>query len=61
MDIVQSPTFYEDQVTRLEGDTIILAIGQRADLDWAEGTDIDYQGFRLVVDPNTLSTSSKGV
>jgi formate dehydrogenase beta subunit len=56
-----SPTFYEDQVTRLEGDTIILAIGQRADLDWAEGTDIDYQGFRLVVDPDTLSTSSKGV
>ena len=56
-----SPTFYEDQLTRLEGDTIILAIGQRADLDWAEGTDIDYQGFRLIVDPDTLSTSSKGV
>jgi len=56
-----SPTFYEDQLTRLEGDTIILAIGQRADLNWAEGTDINYQGFRLIVDPITLATSSKGV
>jgi NADPH-dependent glutamate synthase beta subunit-like oxidoreductase/NAD-dependent dihydropyrimidine dehydrogenase PreA subunit len=56
-----APTFHEDQLTSIEGDTVILAIGQRANMDWAEGTDIDYQGFRLIVDPDTLKTSSEGV
>ncbi|MFH2219009.1 MAG: FAD-dependent oxidoreductase [Pseudomonadota bacterium] len=56
-----SPTFFDDRITRLEGDTIILAIGQRSDLSWTEGTDIDTQGFRLIVDPNTLATSVSGL
>ncbi|MBW1840963.1 MAG: FAD-dependent oxidoreductase, partial [Deltaproteobacteria bacterium] len=56
-----APTFYDDQLKRLEGDTIILAIGQHSDLEWAEGTDIDVEGFRLIVDPETLSTSIPGV
>ncbi len=56
-----APTFFEDQLTEVAGDTVIIAIGQRADLDWAEGTGIEYQGFRLIVDPETLSTSIDGV
>lgn len=56
-----APTFFEDQLTEVAGDTLILAIGQRADLDWAEGSGIDYQGFRLMVDPETLATSMAGV
>ena len=57
-----SPTYFDDQLSRFPGQMIVLAIGQQADLDFAEdsGLTLNRPG-RLQFDPDTMSTSEKGV
>jgi NADPH-dependent glutamate synthase beta subunit-like oxidoreductase/NAD-dependent dihydropyrimidine dehydrogenase PreA subunit len=58
-----SPTFYENSETRLECDTIIMAIGQSANLDFLkpdDGVDISPRGL-IAINPQTLMTSATGV
>jgi len=56
------PSFYEDKLCVIEGDTVILAIGQASDLTFLEGTDVELiDGRRLVWDSKNLSTSRIGV
>lgn len=57
-----NPTFYEDRTATIEGDIIILAIGQAADLSGLKGSavKVDERG-RLQFDPTTLTTSVEGV
>jgi len=57
-----NPSFHEDRCTQMEGDIIILAIGQAADI--AElpelGIPLDERG-RLGFDPQTMATGKQGV
>jgi NADPH-dependent glutamate synthase beta subunit-like oxidoreductase len=58
-----SPTFYENSETRLDCDTIIMAIGQAPNLQFLgtdDGVDISPRGL-IAVNPQTLMTSAKGV
>jgi len=57
-----SPTYDESDLATVEGDTAIVAIGQAADLSFAEpqGIEISPQGG-LKADPVTLETSIPGV
>ncbi len=57
-----NPTYDETDLTRVEGDTVIVAIGQAADLSFAqkEGLSVSPEG-RLEADPLTLQTPIKGV
>ena len=57
-----NPGYDETDLTTLEGDTVIVAIGQAADLTFAEkeGIKISRKGG-LEADPVTFETSSQGV
>ncbi len=57
-----NPTYYEDRISTIEGDTVIFAIGQASDLSFLKdsGVELDARG-RLVLDPATQATSRKGV
>lgn len=58
-----SPTFYENSETRLECDTIIMAIGQAPLLDFLKPEDhveISARGL-IAVNPQTLMTSADGI
>ena len=57
-----NPSYDETDLTTLEGDTVIVAIGQAADLSFAEqnGIKISQKGG-LEADPVTLETSIPGV
>ncbi|GAG68204.1 unnamed protein product, partial [marine sediment metagenome] len=55
-----SPTFSIDAGPTIKGDTVIIAIGQRADLTGLEKLDTTQGGY-LVVDESTLETSLPGV
>src|ERR1022692_4398023 len=58
-----SPTFYENSETRLECDTIIMAIGQAPNLQFLgseDGVDVSPRGL-IAVNPQTLMTSAAGV
>ena len=58
-----SPTFYENSETRLECDTVIMAIGQAPRLDFLRPDDkveISPRGL-IAVNPQTLMTSSPGI
>ena len=58
-----SPTFYENSETRLECDTIIMAIGQAPKLqflDPEDGVEVSPRGL-IAVNPQTLMTSAPGV
>jgi len=57
-----SPTYFDDRRSVVPGRTIILAIGQRADLGAVEGTDVsvDRPG-RLAFAPDTMTTSVEGL
>ena len=57
-----NPTFYEEKVSALDGDVVIIAIGQAAELSFLEDTTIKLnQRGQLVFDPDTLATSEEGV
>src|SRR5664280_2177597 len=58
-----SPTFYENSETQIECDTIIMAIGQSAKLDFLlpdDGVEISSRGL-IAVNPQTLMTTAAGV
>jgi ferredoxin len=58
-----SPTFYENSETRLDCDTIIMAIGQAPNLQFlgpGDGVDVSPRGL-IAVNPQTLMTSASGV
>ena len=56
-----SPQYDESETTTVEVDTVILTIGQRANLDFIKGTPVAIDGGRLVFDRETLKTSEAGV
>jgi len=57
-----APAFDEDETTTLPADSIVLAIGQAADLTCLEGSDVKVRpGARLEYDPETMVTSEPGV
>ncbi|MFH1931300.1 MAG: FAD-dependent oxidoreductase [Pseudomonadota bacterium] len=57
-----NPSYDETDLTPLEGDTVIVAIGQAADLSFAEQTGIKIsQKGGLEADPVTLETPISGV
>lgn len=57
-----SPKFNECNLTTIEGDTVIISIGQMSDLNFLKdsGVEINERG-QLVLDRETLATSSPGV
>jgi NADH-quinone oxidoreductase subunit F len=58
-----NPTFYEDKISVIEGDTIILAIGQSPDTSFIKegnGIELARRGW-IIADPRTLATKKKGV
>jgi formate dehydrogenase beta subunit len=58
-----SPTFFENSETRLECDTIIMAIGQAPNLQFLgpqDEVDVSPRGL-IAVNPQTLMTSASGV
>lgn len=57
-----NPTFDENNVKVIKGDTVIFAIGQYGDMSFADGSDveIDERG-RLVIDPETWQTTVKNI
>lgn len=57
-----SPTYDDSRLTTLDGEMIILAIGQASDLGLVQGSDVEATDRgRLVFDPKTMATSAKGV
>ncbi len=57
-----SPTFDESRITALAADTIVLAIGQAADLSCLAGSRVEVAGGdRLAYDAETMLTSEPGV
>ena len=57
-----SPAFDENETTTLAADTIILAIGQRADLTCLDASTVKTgPGDRLEYDAETMATSERGV
>jgi len=58
-----NPTFYENSETRLDCDTIIMAIGQAPNLDFLspeDGVEVSPRGL-IAINPQTLMTSAAGV
>jgi formate dehydrogenase (NADP+) beta subunit len=58
-----SPTFYENSESRLDCDTIIMAIGQAPRLDFLtpqDGVNVSPRGL-IAVNPQTLMTTAPGV
>ncbi len=58
-----NPTFYENSETRLDCDTIIMAIGQAPNLAFLspeDGVEISPRGL-IAINPQTLMTSAAGV
>jgi NADPH-dependent glutamate synthase beta subunit-like oxidoreductase/coenzyme F420-reducing hydrogenase delta subunit len=56
-----NPQYDESATTSVEVETVIVTIGQRADLDFIRGAPVAVAGGRLVVDRETLGTSEAGV
>lgn len=56
-----SPVYNIEHRSILECDTIILAIGQQADLSFLEGSGIPFEGGRLTVDRLTSTTPAADV
>jgi NADPH-dependent glutamate synthase beta subunit-like oxidoreductase/coenzyme F420-reducing hydrogenase delta subunit len=57
-----NPSFYQDRCTLIEGDIVILAIGQAADVAWLpqQGVPLNERG-QLAYDPATMATGTEGV
>jgi len=57
-----NPTFCEDKSSVIEGDIIIVAIGQTADLSFIRDSNVTLQkNGQLLFDPLTLATSVEGI
>ncbi len=57
-----SPTFDESQVSVIKGNMVIFSIGQGSDFTCLEGCDVSVdERNRLVFDPDSMSTTDKGV
>ena len=56
-----NPQFYEDRVSTISADTIIIAIGQKANLSFLEGTGIKIEKGIPHYNPETLMTDREGV
>ena len=57
-----APTYFDDRVSTIDGQMVILAIGQGANLDLVEGSGVALAGRRrLEFDPQTMATSQQGV
>ena len=57
-----SPTYFDDRISSIPGQMVILAIGQRSDLSLAKGSPVvvDQRG-RLKFAPETMATSAEGI
>lgn len=57
-----APAYFDDRLSTVDGQMVIIAIGQRSNLDLAENTPVklDERGL-LVFDPKTMATSQDGV
>lgn len=56
-----SPEYDESETKMVEVDSVIVAIGQKADLECLEGTPLMVDRGRLVCDRSSMSTSEWGV
>jgi len=58
-----APSYFEDRLTRREADVVILAVGQKANLQFitaVDGIELTPRGL-IAADPETLATSREGV
>ncbi|MGA1790939.1 MAG: FAD-dependent oxidoreductase [bacterium] len=57
-----SPTFCEEKSSVIEGDIVIIAIGQATDLSFLKGNEIEFsERGGIAFDPITLATSADGI
>ncbi|MBI4334163.1 MAG: FAD-dependent oxidoreductase [Chloroflexi bacterium] len=57
-----NPTFYEDRMSTISGNTVIIAIGQAADLQCLKGSPVQLsERGQVIYDRNTLATTDRGV
>ena len=57
-----APTYYDDRTGRVDGRMVIIAVGQQAELELVQGTEVGtVSAGRLAFDPETMSTSAEGV
>ncbi|MBN2373769.1 FAD-dependent oxidoreductase [bacterium] len=57
-----NPTFYEDRISIIEGDIVIIAIGQTADLSFLKGTEKPVTDMgKIICNPDTLATPCEGI
>ncbi len=56
-----NPKFYEERISRIEADTIIVAIGQKAALSFLDGSGIKVEKGAPLYDQGTLMTGREGV
>ena len=56
-----NPTFYEDRLSVVEGDRVVVAIGQGSELDFLKDSGVEYARGRLALDPKTWMTTRPGV
>ena len=57
-----SPTYYDDRLSTIPGETIIISIGQHSDLSLVEGTGVKLSERGLLeFDPDRMRTSEDGV
>lgn len=57
-----NPTFDENRVNLIKGDTVIFAIGQYGDMSFVDGSDVELdERGRLVIDRDTWQTTVENV
>ncbi|MBE3588544.1 MAG: FAD-dependent oxidoreductase [Thermoanaerobacteraceae bacterium] len=57
----RKPVPLQDSDFKIEADLIIFAVGQKPDLSFLDGLEVDVSGDRIGVDPGTMQTSLPGV
>ena len=57
-----SPTYFDDRLSTVDGQMVIIAIGQRSNLDLVQGSPVKLNGRGLLVfEPAVMGTSETGV
>ncbi|MCK4283509.1 MAG: FAD-dependent oxidoreductase, partial [Candidatus Brocadiae bacterium] len=57
-----APTYFDERLSTIDAQMVIIAIGQRSNLSLAQGSAIELdQRGRLVFDRRTMATSAEGV